>query len=445
VLQFYPTDVMFLLLLAGVCLYGWRIRRNALARERWRIVFRNPAGGAAAIVLVFYFAVGTLDSVRVARHGAVLSVLDLTLSSLRTQTETSYSAPFSAYGYVKETRLDTQGRVQRVYPRLTFGARHLADPGRDRTIDLARRAALGGACGGTWCAISLLLGTRLRRAARAPDGRTPRARHRAVVWTYAALCILTGTVSALCPYYHVFGTDKVGTDVLYQALKSVRTGLVMGTVTTAITLPFALALGLAAGYFRGWVDDAIQYLYTTISSIPGVLLIAAAALALDIQLGEGIAATGAGTRADLKLLSLCGVLGITGWPTLCRLLRAEVLKLRSADFVTAAQALGVPRLQIFTRHLIPNTLHLVLITTVLDFSGLVLAEAVLTYIDIGVDPSMDSWGNMINGARLELAREPLVWWSLLAALGSMFLLVLAANMFADAVRDAFDPQLRGVT
>jgi peptide/nickel transport system permease protein len=77
---------------------------------------------------------------------------------------------------------------------------------------------------------------------------------------------------------------------------------------------------------------------------------------------------------------------------------------------------------------------------VLDFSGLVLAEAVLAYIDIGVDPSMNSWGNMINGARLEMAREPVVWWSLLSAFLFMFTLVLAANLFSDAVRDAFDPR-----
>jgi peptide/nickel transport system permease protein len=87
-------------------------------------------------------------------------------------------------------------------------------------------------------------------------------------------------------------------------------------------------------------------------------------------------------------------------------------------------------------------MHIVMISIVLDFSGLVLAEAALTYIDIGVDPSMESWGNMINGARLELAREPVVWWSLFTAFLFMFVLVLAANVFGDSVRDAFDPRIR---
>jgi len=146
-------------------------------------------------------------------------------------------------------------------------------------------------------------------------------------------------------------------------------------------------------------------------------------------------------RADLRLLALCAVLGLTGWTSLCRLLRAETMKLRTVEFIASARALGSSPGTLLRRHLLPNLMPLVIITTVLDFSSLVLAEAVLTYIDIGVDPSTESWGNMINGARLELAREPVIWWSLASALGGMFGLVLAANVFADTVRDAFDPRL----
>jgi peptide/nickel transport system permease protein len=112
------------------------------------------------------------------------------------------------------------------------------------------------------------------------------------------------------------------------------------------------------------------------------------------------------------------------------------------DYVQASVALGTRHSAVIGRHILPNVLHIVLITVVLDFSGLVLAEAVLSYIGIGVDPTMNSWGNMINGARLEMAREPVVWWSLLSAFLFMFALVLAANLFSDAVRDAFDPRLR---
>jgi peptide/nickel transport system permease protein len=122
------------------------------------------------------------------------------------------------------------------------------------------------------------------------------------------------------------------------------------------------------------------------------------------------------------------------------LLRGETLKLTEMEYVQAAQAFGVSHWKIMARHILPNVMHIVLITVTLDFSALVLAEAVLAYVGVGVDPTMNSWGNMINSARLELAREPLVWWPLAAAFVFMFALVLAANLFADAVRDAFDPR-----
>jgi peptide/nickel transport system permease protein len=145
-------------------------------------------------------------------------------------------------------------------------------------------------------------------------------------------------------------------------------------------------------------------------------------------------------RADMRLLFLCLILGVTSWTGLCRLLRAETLKLREMEYVQAARALGVGRGMILLRHILPNVMHIVLISVVLDFSSLVLAEAVLSYINIGVDPTTYSWGNMINSARLEMAREPVVWWSLVASFVFMFTLVLAANLFADTVRNAFDPR-----
>ncbi|MBI5329561.1 MAG: ABC transporter permease [Betaproteobacteria bacterium] len=248
------------------------------------------------------------------------------------------------------------------------------------------------------------------------------------------------------PGTHLLGTDKVGQDVLYLSLKSIRTGLLIGALTTLVMLPLALGLGIAAGYFGGRVDDVIQYVYTTLNSIPGVLLIAAAVLVVQVQVEAHAALFDtAAARADVRLLALCAIMGLTGWTGLARLLRGEVLKLRELEFVQAARAFGVRPLRILARHLLPNVMHLVLITVVLDFSGLVLAEAVLSYVGVGVDPAMNSFGNMINGARLELAREPVVWWQLAAAFVFMFVLVLAANLFADKVRDALDPRAGGKT
>jgi peptide/nickel transport system permease protein len=155
----------------------------------------------------------------------------------------------------------------------------------------------------------------------------------------------------------------------------------------------------------------------------------------------GLFETGA-ERADLKLFLLCGVLGVTGWAGLCRLLRGETMKLRELDYVQAASAFGVSHARILARHIFPNVAHLMLIVTVLEFSSLILYEAVLSYVGVGVDPSMNSFGGMINLARKEMSRDPVVWWSFAAAFGFMVTLVLAANLFADGVRDAFDPRAR---
>jgi peptide/nickel transport system permease protein len=136
------------------------------------------------------------------------------------------------------------------------------------------------------------------------------------------------------------------------------------------------------------------------------------------------------------------ILGLTSWATLCRLLRAETMKLRELEYVQAAVAFGVSHIKIMSRHIFPNVVHLILITTVLSFSELILYEAVLSYVGVGVDPTMNSFGGMINLARVEMSRDPIVWWSFGSAFLFMVTLVLAANLFSDGVRDAFDPRSR---
>jgi len=266
---------------------------------------------------------------------------------------------------------------------------------------------------------------------------------RAMTGTLMVVCLVSGVMVSLMNHYHVFGTDRTGNDVLYLALKSVRTAYVIGALSTLATLPLAVALGILAGYFRGWVDDVIQYLYTTLTSVPNVLLIAACVLMVQVFLDQHPEMFETGVeRSDLKIFMLCMILGLTGWATLCRLVRGETLKLRELDYVQAATAFGVSHSRIMARHILPNVMHLVLITTVLGFSELILYEAVLTYVGVGVDPSMSSFGGMINLARSEMSREPTVWWLFAAAFIFMVTLVLAANLFADGVRDAFDPRSR---
>ncbi|HLL19866.1 MAG TPA: ABC transporter permease, partial [Rubrivivax sp.] len=308
--------------------------------------------------------------------------------------------------------------------------------------------AAGALVGLLLCALLMLALARATRQRLAAALAQVRRRETAVPWHVALMTLafgslLIGPAVALSGPYHLLGTDLTGNDVLFQSLKSIRTAFVIGTLATVATLPLAVGLGLLAGYFRGWVDEAVQYLYTVLSSVPNVLLIAACVLMVQVFLDKNpdLFETGA-ERADLKLFLLCAVLGLTGWASLCRLLRAETLKLRELDYVQAAHAFGISHGRIMARHIFPNVAHLMLIVTVLDFSSLILYEAVLSYVGVGVDPSMNSFGGMINLARNEMSRDPVVWWSFASAFGFMVALVLAANLFADGVRDAFDPRAR---
>jgi peptide/nickel transport system permease protein len=382
----------------------------------------------------------------------VLSALDMVLGSLRTKREKTYSAPLAAQLYAKETVELPGGGQAREFPRLKYGGAALKDPARERGTDVALTGTAGVAAGvAVWLLAAALVagfavrknGVAFNRAWRLMWRGETDVPWSAILLTLLAFFVLGGATMALAAKYHVLGTDKVGQDVLYQSLKSVRTGLVIGTLTTLVMLPFAIALGIAAGYLGGWVDDVIQYVYTTLNSIPGVLLIAASVLMMQVYIdGHPELFPTAAQRADLRLLFLCIILGITSWTGLCRLLRGEALKLKELEYIQAAQAFGVRHHRIITRHILPNVMHIVLISVVMEFSGLVLAEAVLSYVGVGVDPSMNSFGTMINNARLEMARDPMVWWSLAAAFVFMVTLVLAANLFADAVRDAFDPRVR---
>lgn len=458
------TDALIFLLLAAVGIFTWYVRRHDYLRAPWRRVLTNPTGMSAAVVLAVFVVIGLLDSLHYrpalamkagqpVQYGVeVLSALDAMLPKLRTHKEKTYSAPLATHLYAQETIALANGSTVRIYPRLKYGGAQLADPRTQWMRDIARRIVLGLIEGLALTALLVLLLAALLARQQATGLTAALVRllrgGNAIPWrtlsiTCAILLMLGLVIAQLAAAYHVFGTDKVGQDVLYSSLKSIRTGLVIGTLTTLVMLPFALLLGIVAGYFRGWVDDLIQYLYTTLNSIPGVLLIAASVLIMQvyIEAHPDVFDTSA-ARSDIRLLFLCLILGVTSWTGLCRLLRGETLKLREQEYIQAATAFGVSHWRIITRHILPNLQHLVLITVVMDFSGLVLAEAVLTYVGVGVDPAMYSWGNMINSARLEMAREPVVWWQLSAAFVFMFALVLAANLFADSVRDAFDPRGR---
>jgi peptide/nickel transport system permease protein len=222
------------------------------------------------------------------------------------------------------------------------------------------------------------------------------------------------------PGSHLLGTDILGRDVLYLTLKGARVALLIGGLTSLITIPLALLFGVTAGYFGGRIDDFVFFVMSTLASMPSLLLL----IALIMAMGP-------------STLSVCLALAVTGWVGFCRISRGEAMKLRELDYVQAARALGVSDTRIVFRHVLPNLAHLVIITFVLMFSGLVLAEVVLAWLQIGLE---GSWGQMINRAQAELSRDPIIWWNLGAAGSALFGLLLAVNFVGDALRDILDPR-----
>ena len=441
------SDALIYLLVISLAFFFYRLRKDPQTRERWAEVFSSRLGMVTFTVIAAYIMVALLDSLHFRRalenpegvaveevfyDNKVTSVFDLLTGGMGDRFERTYSAPFALLSFEKENLKDEHGADVRDYPPLRHAGQHLQDPSQ-RGADVLAKTVTALFWGLLLSALIIGPQWLLLRGSPYPWQAS---------WLVQGSIICGGVwVVSLSRYYHILGTDLGGADVLYQSLKGIRTGVLLGTLATLIMLPIAVTLGVMAGYFKGWVDDVVQYLYTTLSSIPGILLIAASVLLFQvyIDLNPDFFAVGM-EKADAKFIALCFILGVTSWSSLCRLIRAETLKISQLDYVQAAHAFGVSHTRILGRHVLPNVVHIILITFVLDFSALVLAEAVLSYIGVGVDPSMGSWGNMINGARSELSREPTIWWTLSGAFFFMFALVLAANLFSDRVRDAFDPR-----
>lgn len=218
----------------------------------------------------------------------------------------------------------------------------------------------------------------------------------------------------------LLGTDVLGRSVFYRVLSGAQTAVTIGFVTTALVIPVGTALGLAAGYFGGWVDDAINWLYSVVVSIPDILLI----LAISYSLGRGIE-------------SMCVALAATGWVGIMRLVRGEVLKHKSKEYVLAAQMLGASSTRIMFGEILPNVLHVGIVTSSIVLLGAVKAEVILTYLGIGVQDGA-SWGLLISGASQDLTND--IWWPLAGTVTAMFGLIYSLSVVGDALRDALDPR-----
>ena len=222
---------------------------------------------------------------------------------------------------------------------------------------------------------------------------------------------------------YILGTDIFGRSVLTKIIHGTQVAMSVGLVSSLIAIPIGVALGASAGYFGGWIDEIIVWFYTTVSSIPGIMLL----MSIAFILGKGI------TTVYIAL-------GLTSWVGLCRLIRGEVLKHKNREYVQASGAIGAGHARKLIIHIIPNVTHIVIIFTSLQFQVAIKSEVILSYLGIGVS-GQPSWGTMIDDAKLELARG--VWWQLAGATFSMFFVVLAFNLLGDALRDALDPKLKG--
>jgi len=233
------------------------------------------------------------------------------------------------------------------------------------------------------------------------------------------------------------GTDIFGLSVWRKMLYGAKVSLTVGFMASGIAIAIGVPLGAIAGYFGKWVDEIIVWLYSTLQSIPYILLILAFAFVLrDKVLFRG-------TAFEVKLAGIGAVylaIGLTSWVGLCRLIRGEVIKHKERDYVVAARAFGCGNFYIIFRHILPNVFHLVIIDFSLRFVSIIHAEVILSFLGLGVK-DQPSWGVMIDDARMELARG--VWWQMAAATVAIFVISLALNIFGDALRDALDPKLRG--
>lgn len=438
---FFPTDIIYFSLLFFAIGYGYHIKGTRISHQLRQVIYQKK-GLIALMILLFYFLIASMDSLHfyvekngsVFSRGSVVSLFDIEFHDLALIREKTYSKPLALKQFTADFTVSEEGHVTAYYPRLNiFSAKKihtLTAYYNDILMRFFSSFLIASIC------VFFVAG--FMRIFYQKKSLFPR---KTFCVTLGVFIFLISVIILFQGSYHLLGTDKIGNDILYVALKSIRTSVILGTLTTLVMLPFAIFLGLASGFFRGVIDDAIQFIYTTLSSVPSILLIIASFLSLQLVFEKHADYfSNIALRADCRLLLLCSILGLTSWTGLCRVLRSETFKIRELEYIQAARVLGTPSLKILTKHIFPNVLPIIFITVILDFSLIVLAEAVLTYVGVGVDSTTYSFGNMIDAARTELARTPAIWWPLLSGFSLMFIFILSLNIFADVVRDAIDPR-----
>jgi len=220
---------------------------------------------------------------------------------------------------------------------------------------------------------------------------------------------------------HWFGTDELGRDVLSRTLYGARVSLTVAVAVVGLSLAAGLVLGMAAGFYGGWIDTAVNvYLSNAFLALPGILLAVAVVAFLGPSLGNLILA-----------------LALAGWVNYARLVRAQVMSVKEREFVQAARSLGATDLRLMARHILPNIAQPLLVQAAVGMAAAVLAEATLSFLGLGVQPPTATWGAMLNDARSHLFESPYLVFFPAAAVA---LCVLAFNLIGDGLRDSLDPR-----
>jgi peptide/nickel transport system permease protein len=230
---------------------------------------------------------------------------------------------------------------------------------------------------------------------------------------------------------NLFGTDIFGRSVFRKTLYGAKISLTVALCASFVTIAIGVPLGAMAGYFRGLFDEIIVWIFSTISSIPYILLVLAFAVVLRDRTLFGHKLTG--------ITTVYLAIGLTSWVGICRLIRGETIKHKEREYVLAAKSYGESPSRIIFRHLLPNVFHLVIIDFSLRFVAFIHAEVILSFLGLG-EANRPSWGAMINDARIEMSQG--VWWQMASATLAIFFISLALNIFGDALRDCLDPKLR---
>ncbi len=222
---------------------------------------------------------------------------------------------------------------------------------------------------------------------------------------------------------YLLGTDELGRDILSRLIYGARVSLLVGVIAVALSCPIGVLVGLVAGYVGRRTDDVLMRLTEIQLAIPTILL----ALALVAVLGPGIR-------------NVVITLSVTGWTLYARLIRGETLTVKGRDFVVAARAAGAGDVRIMVRHVLPNVLSPVIVVAVFAVANMIILEATLSFLGLGVEPRVVTWGRMLNAGRLYLGTA---WWLTAAPGLAIFVTVLAVNLLGDYLRDWLDPRLRG--